>query len=319
MDTDTLSRRLEFLRQAEKLKDVLRSARSSGGRQESTAEHTWRLCLMAMMLEEDLADLDFTRILRLCVIHDLGEAIHGDIPATQQSPGAGKGAQERLDLLQLASPLDAPARDRLLALWDDYENAASPEARAVKAMDKLETLLQHNQGANAPDFDYAFNLDYGRKHTDALPLFREIRRLLDADTEARIRQQAAERAARPSPSPADVVQRQLDAYNARDIDAFMPAWAQDCEYYAFPDTLLARGSAQVRERHLERFKEPDLHGRLVHRMVNGDMVVDQEVVTRNFADGRGEVDVVAIYEVRDGQIAKAWFRLGAPRLHGGPA
>lgn len=54
-------------------------------------------------------------------------------------------------------------------------------------------------------------------------------------------------------------------------------------------------------------------------MVNGDGVVDQEVVTRNFADGRGEVDVVAIYEVRDGQIAKAWFRPGAPRLHGGPA
>ncbi|MCH4583455.1 HD domain-containing protein, partial [Achromobacter xylosoxidans] len=45
------------------------------------------------------------------------------------------------DLLQLASPLDAPARDRLLALWDDYENAASPEARAVKAMDKLEPFL----------------------------------------------------------------------------------------------------------------------------------------------------------------------------------
>jgi len=62
-------------------------------------------------------------------------------------------------------------------------------------MDKLETLLQHNQGANDPDFDYAFNLDYGRKYTDALPLFRELRRLVDADTQARIREQAAARAA----------------------------------------------------------------------------------------------------------------------------
>ncbi|CAB3903888.1 hypothetical protein LMG26846_04651 [Achromobacter insuavis] len=318
MDTDTLQGRLEFLRQAEKLKDVLRSARSSGGRQESTAEHTWRLCLMAMMLEEGLADLDFARILRLCVVHDLGEAIHGDIPATQQATGADKGAQERLDLLQLAAPLDAAARARLLALWDDYENAGSPEARAVKAMDKLETLLQHNQGANAPDFDYAFNLDYGRKHTDALPLFREIRRLLDADTEARIRQQAAVRDTAPA-GPADVVQRQLDAYNARDIDAFMPAWAEDCQYYAFPDTLLASGRAEIRARHVERFQEPDLHGKLVNRIVNGDVVVDQEIVTRNFADGPGEIDVVAIYEVRGQHIARAWFKLGQPRLHARPA
>ncbi len=319
MDTATLQGRLEFLRQAEKLKDVLRSARSSGGRQESTAEHTWRLCLMAMMLEEGLADLDFARVLRLCVVHDLGEAIHGDIPATRQSAaGPGKGVQERQDLLQLAGPLDEAARARLLALWDDYENAASAEARAVKAMDKLETLLQHNQGANAPDFDYAFNLDYGRKHTDALPLFREIRRLLDADTEAHIRRQAAAHAA-PSNAPADVVQRQLDAYNARDIDAFMAAWADDCLYYAFPDTLLASGSAQIRQRHVERFQEPDLHGRLVSRIVNGDMVVDQEVVTRNFADGPGEIDVVAIYEVRDGRIAKAWFKLGQPRPRARPA
>ncbi|WP_445656799.1 HD domain-containing protein [Achromobacter sp. NCFB-sbj8-Ac1-l] len=200
MDTDTLQGRLEFLRQAEKLKDVLRSARSSGGRQESTAEHTWRLCLMAMMLEEGLTGLDFVRVLKLCIIHDLGEAIHGDVPAIEQAPGANKGAQERQDLLTLAGSLDAPARTQLLALWDDYENASSAEARAVKAMDKLETLLQHNQGANGPDFDYAFNLDYGRKYTDALPLLRELRRLVDVDTLARLREQAAARSA-PPPRP----------------------------------------------------------------------------------------------------------------------
>lgn len=200
MDTDTLQGRLEFLRQAEKLKDVLRSARSSGGRQESTAEHTWRLCLMAMMLEDGLTGLDFVRVLKLCIIHDLGEAIHGDVPVIEQAPGANKGAQERQDLLTLAGSLDAPARTQLLALWDDYENASSPEARAVKAMDKLETLLQHNQGANGPDFDYAFNLDYGRKYTDALPLLRELRRLVDVDTLARLREQAAARSA-PPPRP----------------------------------------------------------------------------------------------------------------------
>lgn len=110
------------------------------------------------------------------------------------------------------------------------------------------------------------------------------------------------------------VQEQLAAYNAKDIDRFMQWWASDCQYYAFPSELLADGAAQIRERHIERFKEPDLYGRLVHRMVVGNVVVDQEVVTRNFREGLGEIDVIAIYEVEAGKIAKAWFKMGSRRI-----
>ena len=112
-----------------------------------------------------------------------------------------------------------------------------------------------------------------------------------------------------------LVQRQLDAYNAHDIDAFMACWADDCRYHAFPSTLLAESAAAIRARHVERFAEPDLYGRLVQRIAMGPLVIDQEVVTRTFAEGPGEVDVVAIYEVRDGHIAQAWFQMGTPRRH----
>ena len=115
--------------------------------------------------------------------------------------------------------------------------------------------------------------------------------------------------------PTNPVSRQLDAYNARDIDAFMAWWAADCEYYQFPSHLLARGADAIRQRHLERFKEPNLHGRLTERIAVGNVVVDREVVTRTFPDGPGEVDVLAIYEVEHGRIAKAWFKMGIPRLH----
>ena len=111
------------------------------------------------------------------------------------------------------------------------------------------------------------------------------------------------------------VQKQLEAYNARDIDAFMQWWAEDCEYYEFPSKLLASGAAAIRERHITRFKEPNLHGTLLKRIAVANVVVDQETVTRTFPDGRGEVDVVAIYEVANGRIAKAWFKMGPPRLH----
>ena len=71
-------------------------------------------------------------------------------------------------------------------LWDEYEAAATPEAQAVKALDKLETSLQHNQGANPPDFDYAFNLGSGQRYMQAAPMFTTLRGLLDAQTRQRM-------------------------------------------------------------------------------------------------------------------------------------
>ncbi|WP_194791885.1 HD domain-containing protein [Pseudomonas sp. UFMG81] len=186
MDIERLKGRLAFLREAERLKDVLRSAHTASGRTESTAEHSWRLCLMAIVFADQLAGLDPLKILKMCVIHDLGEAINGDIPAVSQRAFPNKSQQERNDLLLLTRALDEPLKAEILALWDDYEQAQSPEAKAVKALDKLETILQHNQGRNPPGFDYAFNLGYGKPYTDADPLFEALRSLLDQDTRERM-------------------------------------------------------------------------------------------------------------------------------------
>ncbi|QPO10304.1 nuclear transport factor 2 family protein [Thalassospira sp. A40-3] len=110
------------------------------------------------------------------------------------------------------------------------------------------------------------------------------------------------------------VRSQLEAYNAKDIDAFLKWWAPDCEYYSFPSTLLARGQDEIRLRHEERFREPDLHGHLHSRSVVGNLVVDYETVTRNFPEGKGEVDVIGLYEVEDALIVRAWFKMGQMRL-----
>lgn len=186
MDRTELAGTITFLQEAERLKNVLRSAHTSTGRPESTAEHSWRLALFAMLLEDQLPGLDFARILKLCVIHDLGEAIHGDIPAIHQTPGMpDKSARERADLATLAAPLPIRLREQLLALWDEYDAAATPEARIVKGLDKLETMIQHNQGKNPAHFDYAFNLGYGTQHTARHPLLAALRELVDAATRER--------------------------------------------------------------------------------------------------------------------------------------
>src|SRR5262245_57032640 len=84
-----------FCRSAEALKDTFRNSWTSQGRRESTAEHCWRLCLMALTLEDELPGIDLRRLLELLILHDLGEAVRGDIPAPMQGPD--KTAEERED------------------------------------------------------------------------------------------------------------------------------------------------------------------------------------------------------------------------------
>jgi len=117
-----------------------------------------------------------------------------------------------------------------------------------------------------------------------------------------------------SSTPEAVVQRQLDAYNARDIEALLAIYADDAETFEHPATLLAHGTAALRERFLLRFQEPDLHAALLKRIVMGDIVVDLERVTRTFADGTGTLELLMIYEVRNGRIQKAWSIPGAQTL-----
>jgi putative hydrolase of HD superfamily len=181
MDENEIAGALMFLREAERLKTVLRSGRTSGGRPESAAEHTWRLCLMALVFAPHLGEMDVLKLLKICVVHDLGEALGGDVPANVQSSKTEKADRERADLQELVTPLAPPQRDEILRLWDEYEAASSPEARIAKELDKLETILQHTQGQNQPNF----NLEYGREQTSAHPVLEGIRRILDEDTRSR--------------------------------------------------------------------------------------------------------------------------------------
>ncbi|WP_397384022.1 nuclear transport factor 2 family protein [Prosthecobacter sp.] len=113
-------------------------------------------------------------------------------------------------------------------------------------------------------------------------------------------------------SPADLIQRQLDAYNAHDLDALLATYAEDANLFEHPATLLASGHSQLRARFALRFQEPNLHAHLLNRVLIDRFVVDHERVTRTFPDGTGTIDLVATYEVVDGKIINAWF-LASPK------
>lgn len=109
----------------------------------------------------------------------------------------------------------------------------------------------------------------------------------------------------PDDTPLALAQRQLNAYNARDIEAFLAPYGDEVEVYGYPGRLIYRGKEKMRERYTSLFaSSPELHCELVNRIVLGNTVIDQELVT-----GRNgqKVRAIAIYTVRDGKIARVEF------------
>lgn len=115
-------------------------------------------------------------------------------------------------------------------------------------------------------------------------------------------------------SPGAVVQAQLDAFNARDLDALLATYAPNAQQYVLHGALLAQGHEVLRTRYAIRFAEPDLHARLVTRSCIGNMVVDLEIITRNFPEGVGTLEMLCVYEVVEGHIVRASFATGVQTL-----
>lgn len=106
-------------------------------------------------------------------------------------------------------------------------------------------------------------------------------------------------------SPVDLAQRQLNAYNARDIEAFLEPYSEDVELYSFPDQLMGKGRSFMRSTYSKMFENtPELHCELVNRIIQGDTVIDRERVT---GFGAKPLEATAIYKVKDGKIVKVYF------------
>jgi hypothetical protein len=113
--------------------------------------------------------------------------------------------------------------------------------------------------------------------------------------------------------PETVVQQQLEAYNARDLEGWLATYKVDAEQYLLHAGLLASGHDAIRKRMADRFDDTALHAELVSRTVIDNIVVDHELVTRTFPDGLATVEMICVYEVHAGLIVKATFAIGQAR------
>ena len=133
---------LDILQVAERLKDTTRHCYTSQGRHESVAEHTWMMTLMAALLEDELTDIDMTKVIKMCLIHDLGECFTGDIPTFDKT--AEHEAIEHRQLSDWLNSLPQKTNVTLTQLFNEMNARETPEAKTYKALDSLEALIQHN-------------------------------------------------------------------------------------------------------------------------------------------------------------------------------
>lgn len=105
-----------------------------------------------------------------------------------------------------------------------------------------------------------------------------------------------------------LIQTQLDAYNAHDVAALADTYAEYAQQFEHPNSLIANGRTEITARFAARFAENKPYATLINRIVAGSFVIDHQMIERNTPTGRKSVELVAMYEVVDGRIAKAWFR-----------
>ena len=166
---------LEALHTAEKLKDTTRHCYTSKGRHESVAEHSWRIALMAFWLRDEFPQADMDKVIRMCLIHDLGECFTGDIPAFDKT-AADEAAEEAL-LSRWVDSLPEPVCIEMRTLYAEMAALQTTEAKIYKALDKMEAIVQHNESAIATwePQEYALNLTYGVEQSQFSPYMQALR------------------------------------------------------------------------------------------------------------------------------------------------
>ena len=180
---------IEFMNIIEKLKCNTRHSWTSTGRQESVAEHSWRLAVMAMLCADEYPNVDINKVIKMCLIHDFGEAITGDIPAFLKSQK--DEVEEESAIEKLISLLPYNTRDEIKLLFSEMKEMRTNEAKLYKSLDNIEALISHNEADISTWLprEYEENLTYGQKNSEWSDWTRELREVIKQDSIEKIRRE----------------------------------------------------------------------------------------------------------------------------------
>ncbi|MDF2672283.1 MAG: hydrolase superfamily [Clostridiales bacterium] len=173
---------IEIMSVAEKLKNNTRHSWTSSNRHESVAEHSWRLSLMAYLVKDEFPDVDINKVILMCIFHDIGEAITGDIPAFNKTER--DEIVENREVYELLSNLPEPYKKELTMLFLEMNAQKTIESKVYKALDKMEALIQHNEADISTwlPLEYELNLTYGEKEVEFSKYMKELKQTINEDT-----------------------------------------------------------------------------------------------------------------------------------------
>ena len=177
---------LRILSVAEKLKCNTRHSYTSSGRHESVAEHSWRIALMGMLVADEFPEADMNKVIRMCLIHDLGEAFTGDIPSFEKTDKDEK--TEENVLLDWVRTFPEPEKSEWEALYAEMNALETTEAKIYKALDKIEAVIQHDEADLSTwlPLEYDLQLEYGKENMEFSEYMKALKEEVDQMTRAKI-------------------------------------------------------------------------------------------------------------------------------------
>ncbi len=177
---------LDILHWAEKLKNCTRHCYTSAGRHESVAEHSWRLCVMAYFIRDRFPSVNMDEVMKMCLLHDMGESFTGDIPSFQKTDEDRQ--KEKEFLMGWVSNLPQPFCDELTDLFEKMEAQTTFEAKLYKALDKMEAVISHNESDIRTwlPLEYDLQLTYGAKEMSVCEELRQLKEAIDRETQSKI-------------------------------------------------------------------------------------------------------------------------------------
>ncbi len=184
---------IEFLKITEKLKCNTRHSWTSTGRRESVAEHSFQLMVLAWSVKDEFPDIDMEKVMKMCLFHDFGEAITGDIPSFEKTTKDEKIEEEAV--FKALEILPEEQRKELIKLFEEMNDLNTKEAKLYKALDKMEAVIQHNEASLETwiPLEYELQFTYGEKETQEFSYTRELKAYANKMTEKKIKESEEKR------------------------------------------------------------------------------------------------------------------------------